>query len=782
MNKHYEIVSGNQRITFENSPMLSKVEVRRFDGSFLPVIIEQGTAFSITDGNGNVFLPQIIAEPVFSKENGADIIRFDNVGFFTADGKKGEDLLAAFQYEIFPDGTVFTDCFFLSNRADKRVFKDLKVSFNTDISLFDDTRYAILHRPAKLDGAVIQDLSPRRFVERNVPMDFQEILPLATFNCFKNGGEELYFEFFMEGGTTLSGKSGENATSLHWQNDSPSVEWNFQTVPAEKEHLVFQFRNRWGWSLKTPPRERHMPPFTMYHYFDNTIRYPSDEVLTALHDSGCDVLIIHENWRLDIQNGGIPYNEIRLREVIKKAHDYGMRVALYMRGAEQSAKESFCSWFDRYLQKDYDGLYMDYGGALTHSEAPSEDFIDGKTGFRTQYMKLRSLRERVGENGLFFSHTGAHYAALGMNFMNGYVSGEGERGMLIRGRKEYGYFSMSSGSCGTLWSAAFPEYSTGAIIPFIASSGQYPHSALGEQFISCSLVHPKEPGINDCAFRPLWKLWKLFVNERDMMVVNDFNSENIFRYDALDGHYLMISQDRKKALLILANFAGTSRKVNAGCYWSKLPFDPDGKHAYLLTPDVVSPGIVQEISGDLTGVVLDGFGCAGILFAADEPDFSEFLRPYHQVSTPEGKAWLAEIARQKQLREDPPVWDKVLLKLKIADMPAFSYEDSMTVDLFLNDSYLVEFKEDGSFAKLLPILTSDGHSLTTGEVSAEIDLGKILASGRHHLGIYATHLGEPFYSFFSAEFSNGSGENYEIVFRNDLEDDRAFLHFDVMIP
>ena len=426
MNNYYQIVSGEQRITFENSPMPSMVEVRRFDGSYLPVIVNRGTAFSIADGAGNVYYARVAGDAVISQENGADIIRFDQVEFFTADGKKGEDLLAVFQYEIFADGTVFTDCFFLSNRADKRVFKDLKVSFNTDISSFDDTRYAVLHRPAKLDGAIIQDLSPKRFVERNITQELPEILPLATFNCFQNGGEELYFEFFMEGGTTLSGKPGENWTSLLWQNNSPAIIWNFQNVPAEKDHLVFQFRNRWGWSLKTPPRQRHMPPFTMYHYLDNTVRYPSDDVLDALHDSGCDVLIIHENWRLDIQNGGIPFDEKRLRQVIAKAHALGMRVALYMRGAEQSAKESFCSWFDRYLQKDYDGLYMDYGGALTHSEAPSEDFVDGKTGFRTQYMKLKSLRERVGENGLFFSHTGAHYAALGMNFMNGYVSGEGE--------------------------------------------------------------------------------------------------------------------------------------------------------------------------------------------------------------------------------------------------------------------------------------------------------------------------------------------------------------------
>lgn len=92
------------------------------------------------------------------------------------------------------------------------------------------------------------------------------------------------------------------------------------------------------------------------------------------------------------------------------------------------------------------------------------------------------------------------------------------------------------------------------------------------------------------------------------------------------------------------------------------------------------------------------------------------------------------------------------------------------------------FSEDGSFQNLCPVVTEAGHPLTTGETSAEIDLNSLLEPGRHHLGIYATHLGEPFYSFFTATLSNGTGESYDIVFRNDLENDRAFLHFDVIIP
>lgn len=783
-NQSWQITSGDLQLTFsaDHGPMPQTVSVKRFDGPLLPVIIEEGTAFSIADGNGNTFVPRLTAPPSFYKENDADYVTFSNLAFVDQNGNVIPKLTGVFQYEIFPDGTVFTDCFFLSDRADKMTYRDLKVSLNTDVSSFDDTRYGLLHRPAKLDGAVIQDLSPKRFVPRNTPQNFPEIMPLVTFNNFKEYGEDLYFEFFMEGGTTLSGNRGENETTLSWQNNSPKIEWNFQNKPAERNHLVFQFRNRWGWVICSPQKERPMPPMTMYHYFDNTVRYPSNEVIKALHDSGCDILILHENWRLDLQNNGFPHDEKRFKEVIELAHKYDIRVAVYIRGAELSAKEQACSWFDRYLIKDYDGLYMDYGGALTHTYAPSEVFVDGRTGFRDQYMKLRSIRERVGKNGLFFSHTGTHYSALEMRHMTGYVSGEGERGMLIRGRKEYEYFSMAMVGCGTLWSAAFPEYSTRQIVPFVASAGQYPHSALGEQFISCSLVHPKEPGINDRCFRPIWKLWKLFRNEQNIRIFNDCNSENIFPRDRETGHYLMISENNSKALLIVANFSKESRKVSVTPDWNKTGFSPEGKKQFLLTPDENTPGNAVEYDQNELTVSLDGFACAGFYLDENTPDFTEYLRPYHQVDCPEGKAWLKEIAEQKEFRTNPPAWNKVLLTLSIADMPAFGYEDSMTVDLFDNDSWVIKFNDDGSFEKLYPILTDAGISLTTGETSAEIDLGKLLPSGRHHLGVYATHLGEPFYSFFTARFSDGKENSYEIVFRNDLEDDRAYLHFDVIIP
>jgi hypothetical protein len=105
----------------------------------------------------------------------------------------------------------------------------------------------------------------------------------------------------------------------------------------------------------------------------------------------------------------------------------------------------------------------------------------------------------------------------------------------------------------------------------------------------------------------------------------------------------------------------------------------------------------------------------------------------------------------------------------------------MLLDLYDNDSFVVEFDENGNCRELVKILRADGKSLFSGDVSTPIDLKKLLPPGRHHLGVKATHCGEVFYSFFYAELANGKGDSYKIVFRNELEPDRTYLHFNVII-
>ena len=782
MERTWIIDAGDQRIIFDDAHgvMPASVSLKNYDGVYETVVDGDRSGFTVTKEDGRVCRTTVVDDPELLEFPDRKQIVFPAVKFRDDSGELIPELMASFTYDCFFDGTVFGSFYFLVESDRNFKYKDLKLFVGTDAARFDDVRWAILHRRSKIDGAMIQDLAPQRFLERNKPMECPETSLLVNFNAFRTGAEAAYMEFFMEGGATLNDKPDAASTRIAWQDGSPSVEWNFQTYFDTKPNVSMQLRNYWGWIIKNPPAVRHLPPMTMYHYLDNSVRYPDAEELRAMADSGCDVLILHESWRHDLQNNGIPYDKAGFLATVRTAHELGMRVAVYIRGNENSAVEGACEWFDRYLKKNWDGLYMDYGGPTLRFSPPDEDFVHGRTHFRAHYETFRRLRERVGRDGLLFSHTGPSYSGMSMGFFDGYVSGEGERGMLVLSRRHHEYFSMAAVTTGTMWTAAFPEYSSEKMVPFLAASGQYPHNPLGEQFPSSSLAHPREPGINDKVFRPLWKLWSMVKNECDLRIRNDCNTRNVFPADPECGHHLLFSADGKRALYVVTNFADTERTFDVTPDWARTGFDVGGKRVWLMSPDMASPGVEKSAAATGMSVTLPGCGVAGFYLADAEPDFSMYRKPYH-VPCASGKTYLAQLEEQRKLRTDPPRWDRLLLTAGIAPQTAFGYEDSMLLDLYDNDSFVVEFAPDGTVRELAKLLRANGKSLYSGDRSVPIDLKKLLPPGRHHLGIRASHLGEPFYSFFFAELSNGAGESYEIVFRNDLEPDRAFLRFDVVV-
>ncbi|MBR7103421.1 MAG: hypothetical protein IKC65_00590 [Lentisphaeria bacterium] len=784
MQDQWIINSGELEIVFDrNTGILPRrVSVRNFAGTYEQVIDGNKSSFSVRNRKGVQITPVITGTPDIShpEENCTRVV-FDALQFKDSSGRIIPGLKGYADYDFFEDGTAFAGLCFLIPPEPESIYQDLILELGTDTERFDDIRWAWLHRLEQIDGAIIQTLGPERYLERGLDKTFDEIAPVISFNGRRNGGESLYMEFFMEGGASLDGQRDRGRTEVKWQGNTPSVRWNFQKVPASKPQLGMQFRNHWGWVIKTPPKTRHLPPLVMYHYLDNSLHYPSMEELDAMADSGCRVLVMHENWRYDVQNGGIPYDRERFQALVEAAHKRNIRIAVYIRGNENSVQECACNWFGRYLKKDFDGLYIDYGSPVCYVSAPDETYPNGRINFRTHYNYFKKLREQVGQNGLMYSHTGPVFSGVSMSFSDGYVSGEGEKGLLIASRAQHEYFSMAPLCCGTMWTAAFPEYSTEKMIPFLAATGQYPHSTLGTQVSSSSLTHPGEPGINDRCFRPLWKLWQLMEDEKDLWICNDYNSTGVFPADSLCGHALLIGRDRQKALYVVSNFSDREQTFDVTPCWEKSGFDPAGKNCFFLAPEKETPGCEVPYSKSVLQVTLAPYSCAGFFWNSGETDFSQFRKPYHQPCS-SGIAYLKDVALQKELRQDPPRWKDMLLTVHMSPMDNFGYEDSLIVDLFDNDSYLVEFDDSGSMRKLVKITTKEGKSLFAGESSQVIDLQALLSPGRHHLGIYATHLGEDFYSFFSAVLSDKEGNACTLLYRNDCEPDRAFLHFDVIIP
>ena len=782
----YELQSGKIKYSIGENGMLKSIilpdtfhhaDLLACDMN-LTVTLENGTKL-FAAGNKN-------AES-WTTRKGVSILEFSDLVLADSGGNTLPGFRLTLRYEFYDDGTVFTDAFFLGEMQQKDAIAGFELTVPLNFTAFDTVRWSVTYRPKKTDGALIQTSAPERNLMPGEDHVFeQSIFPLAGFNLWKKDGPSCYAEFLMEGDNVLTGDPSCNRSSITWKNGNPVLSWNFQTKADRPASGPWQWRNRWGWVIAPATQNRHFPPLPMYHFFDNFIRYPSDETLKSIADAGVAVLILHENWRTDVQNGGQPYDPVRFREVIDFAHKHNIRVMVYIRGNEDSIIEELGDWFDYYLKRDYDGLYMDYGGPFHNQTPPDESVQGGRIHFRKHYLENRTRREIVGKNGLLYSHTGPMFSALGMTggIVDGYVSGEGERGLLIRSRLDHAYFSMAAVCPGTMWTAAFPEYSSPVMIPYLAAAGQTPHVPLGVQFPSSSLAHPPVPGLGDIHFRPLWKLWNLMQGTTDLRVLNDYNVSGIFERSQDISHYLMIAKD--KAVCIYANMTGETIRVNGEINLEKAGI-PTAWKKFLCLPDKDTPGKAVPFNHET--FELAPYGIGAVIFR--ETDFTEYEKPYAQLSSA-GKDYLRYVEEQQHYRREMPPAEEWFLRVKVQDLPV-PYEESMIVDLYDNRFELNEVVH-GEY-RMLGYISKKGFQtgapqkedfVMNGEISCWIPLRKILGPGRHDLAIRSLHRGDlyyvntPFYSFLEVELAKEPGEpSYCIRFLNELEKDRSYLHFSV---
>ena len=726
------VFCGSIQCFFDDSGMIHELRLpEEFD--FARLLTGMTFQLSLTGNRKLHPIPGTTGPECWHSQAGSDIIEFSGLHFASSDGRIEPGFRLTLRYELFPDGTAFTDAFLLGESASREI-DGLELNIPLDFHAFQTVRWALSYRPKKTDGALIQTSAP----ERNLPSGTDRVIehsifPLAGFNLWSANGPSCYAEFFMEGDNVLAGDPSCTRSSVIWENGNPVLSWNFQTSPVLPESGPWQWRNRWGWVIAPAARTRRLPPLVMYHYFDNTLRYPSDEALEAIAQAGADVLILHENWRTDVQNGGQPYDPVRFREVVDYAHRHDIRIMVYIRGNEDSVVEEKADWFEHWLKRNYDGLYMDYGGPFHDQTQPDDSFQGGRIRFRRHYLENLARRRIVGPDGLFFSHTGPLFSALGMtgNNIDGYVSGEGERGLLIRSRLDHDYFSMAQVCPGTMWTAAFPEYSERDMIPLLAATGQSPHVPLGVQFPSSSLAHPPVPGIGDLNFRPLWKLFRLMRGERDLKILNDYNCRGIFSPSEGIAHYLMISD--RKAMCLIANFSDRTISTDAGTNWREAGID-FAQQAFLFLPSVHSPGRAIPYHGE--PFVLERGAVGAVVFGMT--DLSDYERPYPVLSQA-GEEYLRHVEHQRKVRQGfggAPEW---FIRITVPDLPV-PYESSMIADLYNNCLELNELTSEGY--RKLGYLSRFGFQreetrkedfVINGTASEWIGLRNILGPGKKHL-------------------------------------------------
>ena len=81
-----------------------------------------------------------------------------------------------------------------------------------------------------------------------------------------------------------------------------------------------------------------------------------------------------------------------------------MRAAFDVRGNGDCVKEDLAGTILPFLRKNWDGLYMDFGSPYGF-QTVDEMAPGGRIQFRDYYYQSRRLRERLGPEGVYLSHS-----------------------------------------------------------------------------------------------------------------------------------------------------------------------------------------------------------------------------------------------------------------------------------------------------------------------------------------------------------------------------------------
>ena len=792
-----------------------------------PVLRSETAWLSCRLADGRRATPRIGGKSVVEAErlDGRAVVHMDALEWRDDRGEAVPDFRADLRFELWDDGTAFANFFFVCESCDGPDIDSFSFEVRPDVSGFESVKWSVLRRSATVNAADILPVRAERFLDPGEERrDDGALFADVSFDCFSPGKVSRYLEFFVEGHSTLSGIGDGCSSSVTWEDGGPVVRWEFQK-PRYRHHAgrPWQLRNQFGWVVAAPPTRRALPPLRMYHYLSNRHHQPTPACVRKMAAAGADVLVLHECWRSDVINGGAAHDPQALRAAIAAAHECGMRVALYVRGNEQAEVEEKTDWFPRLLERGRDGLYMDFGGACGLITPPNVDYVGGRIHFRGWYLAARERRGRVGDYGLVFAHTGPAFSAVGMTggLVTGYISGEGERGLMVRSRRHHSFFSCSGVVQGTMWTAAFPEYGSPAMVPHLAATGQYPHVPLGTQWETSSLSHPDEPGTSDRHLRPLWRIWGLFAGERDVAVGTwDNGFAGIGTDSDLTGFYAMRAKDGA-LLVVVSNFAPDRRTARIEADTAALGI-PDVFGAFAFTPGMDSPGVAATLptprgrgqpgrAADRFPFDLPGYGVGALLFAPPTPKWAariaNFAKPYPEPDAFDN-AFLERVARQKRLRDDPPAWREVWMRVSVPNL-ATPYEESLWWDTMAAHVELREKGKDGAThplgwispdsAALLrerPAVAADtppspGRNdagiVWPGQSSPWIPLHATLGPGLHELETHSVIAasGLSFYSWIQIDLSPSPSPDadgaYRLEFLNELEPDRESIRWKTRI-
>lgn len=744
---------------------------------------------SVKLSDGSTVIPVLdeSAHPLYRQDSdGRQYAQFSNVKF-CSNGKYMENWRLGLEYEFYPDGNMFSTVTFVVLGNHKPDIISFKIEIPLDFQEDDFTVFGFRRRYSKLDPTGI--FSPNVFVRgitEKSDISERETLPLIAFDFGKKNKLSRHFEFFIEDQNTIDEDPKNVRTDIKWSNGNPTLVYEFAVNPIHENVGPYYWRNKIGFTIGQTPKIRDKAPLRLYHYFDETKIFPTDDQIQRMAAEGADVLALHECWRTDMRNGGIAYDANRYSDMVKECHKNGIRVTPYIRGDYESAVDDKCSWFNWELTKNYDGLYIDYGAVDGYFEIGGR-YPGGRYDFKRyydQYLRLR--KETIGKDGVMTVHTGPFFSAgVLASTVDGYVAGEGEMGVLLHSRWENQYFNESTIAPGSLWTAAFPAYQTQQALPFMANIGQFPHVTLGAQWVSSCLAHPDEPGCVTFA-RPLWKLYGLMKDERRIRFDNDVCNDKIVCDSDNTGLASFTMSDGSR-LLIMSNFTDKERMCSA-----KMEMViHSGQKCHFLKANINGCEISSYDYNGNFEADMESYGICGFLVCEENEKWNEridiFRRPYPEKSTMD-IAYEEKVRNAEKNQEIAIPAEKQYLKI---DVPGYygTLETEFWYDSYNKTHELTAVdctghKERIGYVSRLGLTKEEPditESMYPGESTDWIPLHEYLKKGKYRIVLHSTRGGKDVNIKYHMLVSATRSENdaRDITFFSEIDCDRAKLSFNI---
>lgn len=547
-------------------------------------------------------------------------------------------------YQVFREGVVF--CEFglsLDDRATATV-ADAELGFELDVATVQRLRTNTISRtPYLKQDVTCVHVLPTIGVGRERGEKVEEDHLLALCGLDLGWDDSRYFshrlEMILEDNTSIGGGMlGPTRTVADECDGAYTLVW--QLCPSGPQQLEgpFLYRNKWalfcgcarteGGAGADPVRRNNvlgarichvMYPYvrdskdwpwssvpirqTFYQDVQLAEENPGLERIDEAAELGANICIIHQFWMNNGGSNGEPMADYAvfdpdwLRAFIDRAHEKGMRVALYGRGVEQYSM--YADFFEKYLRKDYDGLYLDWASPFAFGFSKSTTM---HCSVYNWFMYMREVRRRVGENGILIGHTNMQTSASYVLF-DAAISGEFSvlhSGLLSD--PEYSQTYSGAACCGAhLIAGNSPDrslFSSQRSAGFAAGLGYSVHPFMepGKPFADCNAY-----------IQPLWDLWRAMGQQPAKVYNPGVGTGPMLSWSHEALHPVAYQAEDGTTLLIVANL---SEEAVSGSVTADLPALGLGRSAVL--EPVPAAGTA---SGTVSGGTVSFEGLAPYFFA-----------------------------------------------------------------------------------------------------------------------------------------------------------------------